>query len=58
MEDVQVTEADAAQITAIAAYLQGLDGAARTPADIIELALGMLLFTRPDIAAAQGVTNG
>ena len=49
---LELTEDFAAQVQAIATYLEGLDGNARTIQDVLETGVGTLISQRPDIQKA------
>ena len=52
MQTIQISDALNAELTAIQTYLNALDGNERTLGDVIEVAVGTLESSRPDILAA------
>ena len=53
MQNIQISDALNAELTAIQTYLNALDGNERTLGDVIEVAVGTLESSRPDILAAM-----
>ena len=53
MQNIQISDALTAELTAIQTYLNALDGNERTLGDVIEVAVGTLESQRPDILAAM-----
>ena len=53
MQTIQISDALNAELTAIQTYLNALDGNERTLGDVIEVAVGTLESSRPDILAAM-----
>ena len=50
---IEISDALNAELTAIATYLNALDGGERTLGDVMEVAVGTLESQRPDILAAM-----
>ena len=53
MQTIEISDALNAELTAIQTYLNALDGNERTLGDVIEVAVGTLESSRPDILAAM-----